>query len=85
MVKTSSPMVCVGLLAVVVTAIVIGLTYDEKAPTPDEMQAVMMSLEFRNDSRYLSTKQLDEMVASGVVETAIASVLEEVSWCILET
>ena len=52
----------------------------------DEMQAVMMSLEFKNDSRYLSTKQLDEMVASGVVETAIASVLEEeVSWCILET
>jgi len=46
-------------------------------PPADEMQSVMMSLEFKNGSRYLSTKQLDEMVASGVVETAIASVLEE--------
>ena len=56
------------------------------SPAADEMQAVMMSLEFKNGSRYLSTKQLDDMVASGVVETAIASVLEEeVSWSILET
>ena len=56
------------------------------SPAADEMQAVTMSLEFKNGSRYLSTKQLDDMVASGVVETAIASVLEEeVSWCILET
>jgi len=45
-------------------------------PPADEMQSVMMSLEFKNGSRYLSTKQLDEMVASGV-ETAISSVLEE--------